>query len=104
MARLPSTTAHLRVLQQSFSEQMVEGEVAAGGFRWEFRWHFDRGELVVEPSLGRALIQDALNALAAQLVERKGNQPVRLEVVAARDSDSLDPIAVTVRAKGLAPS
>ena len=48
--------------------------------------------------------QDALNALAAQLVERKGNQPVRLEVVAARDSDSLDPIAVTVRAKGLAPS
>ena len=48
--------------------------------------------------------QDALNALAAQLVEREGNQPVRLEVVAARDRDSLDPIAVTVRAKGLAPS
>ena len=48
--------------------------------------------------------QDALNALAAQLVEREGNQPVRLEVVAARDSDSLDPIAVTVRAKGLALS
>ena len=48
--------------------------------------------------------QDALNALAAQLVERQGNQPVRLEVVALRDSDSLDPIAVTVRAKGLAPS
>lgn len=48
--------------------------------------------------------QDALNALAAQLVERQGNQPVRLEVVAARDSDSLDPIAVTVRAKGLSPS
>ena len=47
--------------------------------------------------------QDALNALAAQLVEREGNQPVRLEVVAARDRDSLDPIAVTVRAKGLAP-
>ncbi|MGB1001429.1 MAG: DUF3084 domain-containing protein [Prochlorococcaceae cyanobacterium] len=48
--------------------------------------------------------QDALNALAAQLMEREGNQPVRLEVVALRDSDSLDPIAVTVRAKGLAPS
>ena len=48
--------------------------------------------------------QDALNALAAQLVERQGNQPVRLEVVAARDSESLDPIAVTVRAKGLAPT
>ena len=48
--------------------------------------------------------QDALNALAAQLVDRQGNQPVRLEVVAARDSDSLDPIAVTVRAKRLPPS
>lgn len=48
--------------------------------------------------------QDALNALAAQLVERQGNQPVRLEVVAASDSQSLDPIAVTVRAKGLPPS
>ena len=60
MARLPATTAHLRVLQQSFSQKMLEGEVAAGGFRWEFRWHFDRGELVVEPSLGRALIEDAL--------------------------------------------
>ena len=48
--------------------------------------------------------QDALNALAAQLVERQGNQPVRLEVVAARDSENLDPIAVTVRAKGLPPS
>jgi hypothetical protein len=60
MANLPATAAHLRVLQQSFSEKLVEGEVAAGGFRWQFRWHFDRGELVVEPSLGRALIQDAL--------------------------------------------
>ncbi|MFZ4804484.1 MAG: DUF3146 family protein [Synechococcus lacustris] len=60
MARLPATTAHLRVLQQSFNHKLLEGEVAAGGFRWEFRWHFDRGELVVEPSLGRALIQDAL--------------------------------------------
>ena len=33
--------------------EQMEGEVAAGGFRWEFRRHFDRGELVVEPSLGR---------------------------------------------------
>ena len=29
-------------------------------FQWTFRWQFDRGQLVVEPSLGRALIQDAL--------------------------------------------
>ena len=60
MARLPATTAQLRVLRQSFSPCLLEGEVVAGGFQWTFRWAFDRGELIVEPSLGRALIQDAL--------------------------------------------
>lgn len=60
MSRLPTTTARLRVLQQSFSPCLLEGEVSAGGFQWTFRWVFDRGELIVEPSLGRALIQDAL--------------------------------------------
>jgi len=60
MARLPSTTAQLRVLHQSFSQRVLEGEVSAGGYQWSFRWAFDRGELSVEPSLARALIQDAL--------------------------------------------
>ncbi|WP_413442019.1 DUF3146 family protein [Synechococcus sp. MIT S1220] len=60
MTALPATTAHLRVLRQCFQEKLLEGEVAAGGFHWEFCWCFDRGELSVEPSLGRALIQDAL--------------------------------------------
>ena len=60
MSRLPATTAQLRVLRQSFSPCLVEGEVSAGGFQWGFHWAFDRGELSVEPSLGRALIQDAL--------------------------------------------
>ena len=60
MARLPVTTAHLRVHHQSFRDQCLQGEVQAGGFNWEFQWFFDRGELCVEPSLGRALIQDAL--------------------------------------------
>jgi hypothetical protein len=48
------------VLHQSFSSRLLEGEVTAGSFRWTFCWAFDRGELSVEPSLGRALIQDAL--------------------------------------------
>jgi hypothetical protein len=48
------------VLRQSFSQRLLEGEVSAGGFEWTFCWFFDRGELQVEPSLGRALIQDAL--------------------------------------------
>ena len=60
MAPLPVTTAHLRVHRQSFSEQCLEGEVQAGGFLWQFQWFCNRGELNVEPSLGRALIQDAL--------------------------------------------
>ena len=60
MSRLPTTTARLRVLRQSFSPCLLEGEVSAGGFQWSFCWAFDRGELSVEPSLGRALIQDAL--------------------------------------------
>ena len=60
MSRLPTTTARLRVLHQSFKPALLEGEVNAGSFQWTFRWAFDRGELSVEPSLGRALIQDAL--------------------------------------------
>lgn len=60
MSALPVTTARLRVLHQSLSQRLLEGEVSAGGFRWTFRWAFDRGSLEVEPSLGRALIQDAL--------------------------------------------
>ena len=60
MTALPSTTAHLRVFRQCFREKFLEGEVAAGGFQWEFKWSFSSGQLVVEPSLGRALISDAL--------------------------------------------
>ena len=60
MSYLPSTTAHLRVHRQSFSGKFLDGEVSAGGFNWQFTWTFSKGELIVEPSLGRALIKDAL--------------------------------------------
>ena len=60
MGKLPTTTAHLKINRQSFSEKCLEGEVCAGGFEWEFSWCFQKGELNVEPSLGRALIHDAL--------------------------------------------
>ncbi len=60
MSGLPKTTAHLRIVRQSFSEQLLNGEVSAGEFAWQFTWSFGSGELKVEPSLGRALIQDAL--------------------------------------------
>ncbi len=57
---LPVTTAYVRVHHQSFSEQCLDGEVTAGQFEWSFKWSFGRGELIVQPSLGRALIEDAL--------------------------------------------
>ncbi len=60
MTQLPATTAHLRIHRQSFTEQCLNGEVSAGEFEWHFTWEFGTGELIVEPSLGRALIQDAL--------------------------------------------
>ena len=60
MSQLPVTKAHLRIYRQSFIDQCLDGEVSAGGFEWQFRWTFNKGELIIEPSLGRALIQDAL--------------------------------------------
>jgi Protein of unknown function (DUF3146) len=60
---LPETIAHVRVTQHSWQFGKVVGEVTAGEFCWEFQWCCRQGhiELIVEPSLGRALIQDALS-------------------------------------------
>jgi hypothetical protein len=33
---------------------------------WQFQWCFQEGQLMVEPSLGRALIQDALGKFLQQ--------------------------------------
>jgi Protein of unknown function (DUF3146) len=38
----------------------MAGEVRANDFEWQFQWLFNRGQLIVEPSLGRALIQEPL--------------------------------------------
>ena len=55
-----STKANIRIFSQSFSKESISGEVSAGEFNWTFNWKFSKGELLVEPPLGRALIQDAL--------------------------------------------
>tara|TARA_Y100001970_G_scaffold216343_1_gene264794 strand:- start:68 stop:325 length:258 start_codon:yes stop_codon:yes gene_type:complete len=60
MGKLPTTTAHLKINRKSFSDKCLEGEVFAGDFVWEFSWCFQKGVLNLEPSLGRALIHDAL--------------------------------------------
>lgn len=66
--RLPETTARVRVTHHSWQFGQVAGEVTAGDFRWEFNWRCREGnlELIVEPALGRALIQDALGRFLKQ--------------------------------------
>ena len=60
MKKKPTTKATIRILRQSFASKSIEGEVSAGDFNWQFNWQFSNGQLLLEPPLGRALIQDAL--------------------------------------------
>lgn len=65
-SRLPETTAYVRITRQSWQQGRIEGEVRASQFEWQFRWCFKRGELLVEPSLGRALIREPLSRFLEQ--------------------------------------
>jgi hypothetical protein len=58
--RLPQTTAHVRITRHSWQVGQIEGEVRANQYEWQFAWNFRQGELLVEPSLGRALIREPL--------------------------------------------
>ncbi|ERN43159.1 protein of unknown function (DUF3146) [Rubidibacter lacunae KORDI 51-2] len=58
--RLPETVAHVRITQQSWQQGCIEGEVRAASYQWQFQWRFRQSQLVVEPSLGRALILEPL--------------------------------------------
>ncbi|MBD2327499.1 MAG: hypothetical protein B0A82_22515 [Alkalinema sp. CACIAM 70d] len=58
--RLPQTTAHVRIVRQSWQAGQIEGEVRANQYEWSFAWNFRQGELLIEPSLGRALIREPL--------------------------------------------
>jgi hypothetical protein len=57
---LPETVAYLRITKQSWQEGKMEGEIKAAAYEWQFQWHFQRGKLLVSPSLGRALIYEPL--------------------------------------------
>jgi hypothetical protein len=57
---LPQTTAHVRITHHCWRRGEIEGEVSAKDYVWQFRWVFTEGELLVSPSLGRALIQEPL--------------------------------------------
>ena len=60
MYNKPSTIAYLQIHKQCFNQKKVQGIVRAGEFEWNFTLAFTRGQLIVEPPLGRALIKDAL--------------------------------------------
>ena len=60
MRTKPETTAHLSIEEFCFSKRQIEGVVEASQFKWTFIWSFNKGSLLVNPPLGRALIEDAL--------------------------------------------
>ena len=56
----PETIANVSVKEYSFSKKQIKGVIEASQFRWTFIWSFNKGLLLVNPPLGRALIEDAL--------------------------------------------
>ena len=54
------TVANVSVKEYCFSKKEIKGVVEASQFRWTFTWSFNKGLLLVNPPLGRALIEDAL--------------------------------------------
>ena len=56
----PETIAHVIVKEYCFKKKQINGVVKASQFKWTFTWSFSKGLLVVNPPLGRALIEDSL--------------------------------------------
>ena len=60
MRAKPETIANVSVKEYCFSKKQISGVVEASQFEWTFTWSFNKGKLLVNPPLGRALIEDAL--------------------------------------------
>ena len=60
MSPKPETIANVSVNEYCFSKKQIKGVVKASQFKWTFTWSFNKGILLVNPTLGRALIEDAL--------------------------------------------
>ena len=56
----PETVANVTIKEYCFSKKHIKGVVKASQFKWTFTWSFNKGLLLVNPPLGRALIADAL--------------------------------------------
>lgn len=63
---LPETTAYVHITYQSWQQGQINGDVNADPFAWQFQWCFKQGELLVWPTLGRALIQEPLGRFLEQ--------------------------------------
>jgi len=60
MRSKPETIANVSVREYCFSKKQIKGIVEASQFKWTFIWSFNKGSLLVNPPLGRALIENAL--------------------------------------------
>ena len=60
MRSKPETIANITVNEYCFTKKQIKGVVKASQFKWTFIWSFNKGLLLVNPPLGRALIEDAL--------------------------------------------
>ena len=60
MRSKPQTIAKVIVKEYCFSRKQIKGVVKASQFKWTFTWAFNKGLLLVDPPLGRALIEDPL--------------------------------------------
>ena len=60
MRSKPETIASVSGKEYCFTKKYIKGVVEASQFKWTFTWSFNNGLLLVNPPLGRALIEDAL--------------------------------------------
>ena len=60
MRQKPETFANISIEEYCFSKNQIKGGVEASQFKWTFTWSFSKGKLLVNPPLGRALIEDSL--------------------------------------------
>ena len=60
MPSKPETIANVTIKEYCFIKKQIKGDVQASQFKWTFIWSFNKGLLLVNPPLGRALIEDAL--------------------------------------------
>jgi len=60
MRSKPETIANVSVRKYCFSKKQIQGIVEASQFKWTFTYSFNKGQLKLNPPLGRALIENAL--------------------------------------------